>query len=301
MTTFSIIVCAYNAVSRLQKTLEHLHLIDYPADLIEIIIVDNNSSDGTADFADKIWSQTKSLVPLKIVREVTQGLSYARKRGLCEATFDYVVFCDDDNWLDEHYLRFADELLAENSSIGVLGGQGIPVTDAACFPNWFYTYSGGYAVGVQSLRSEDISDRGFVWGAGAVMRRDFLSKAFSAGCELLLSGRNGEKLLAGDDSELCKWFLVAGYRLWYDERMLFQHFIPKERLTAEYLHALFRGFGETKKILERYDQYLHHQPVRRKWTTNPVVWIKREIELLVDRDENKLKVFRLSNRIKRLK
>jgi glycosyltransferase involved in cell wall biosynthesis len=297
---FSVIVCAYNAVSRLQKTLEHLAAIDYPSDLVEIIIVDNNSSDGTAEFAEKSWRKAKSPFSFKMVQENRQGLSNARKRGIYEAKYDYIVFCDDDNWLSPQYLNIANSVITQNKFIGVLGGQGIPVTGETTLPNWFYTYASGYAVGVQRMKSGDISERGFVWGAGMVVRRNLLLNIFSAGHELLLSGRKGSKITAGDDCEMCKWFLLAGYKLWYEESMIFYHFIPKERLTDEYLDNLFKGFSDSCQILARYDQYLQRRVFRQSWYKKPVCWFKSEIGVLLDLSPYKSKVAELARNIVRL-
>lgn len=297
MIKFSIIICVFNAVPRLQKTLEHLASIEYPSDFMEVIIVDNNSSDGSAEFAEKIWNSCNPSVSLKIVRETQQGLSSARKRGIFESRFDYLVFCDDDNWLDSQYLMIANDTLSNNKSIGVLGGQGLPVTDADGFPNWFYTYSGGYAVGVQAMKSGDISGRGFVWGAGAVMRRDLLVAIFSAGYELLLSGRIGEKLAAGDDCEMCKWFLLANYRLWYEENMIFRHFISRERLTTDYLNNLFIGFSDSSLVLARYDHYLRRRASRTLWYKKPVCWLKSELEVFLDISYQKRRVAELAGNV----
>jgi hypothetical protein len=40
----------------------------------------------------------------------------------------------------------------------------------------------------------------------------------------LISDRRGEEI-SGGDSEICEWFRIAGYKLWYDERLFFTHFI----------------------------------------------------------------------------
>jgi len=298
MITFTIILCAFNAAGRLGKTLEHICAIDYPVDFFEFILVDNNSTDGTKEFACALWKELNACFPLRIVSESNQGLNHARRRGIQEARFEYVLFCDDDNWLSDQYLKIANTILSQDKSIGVLGGQGIPLTDAERFPNWFYTYNGGFAVGVQGVRSGDVSYRKYVWGACAIARRDILSKVFSAGFELILSGRKAGAMGAGEDSEMCKWFLLAGYKLWYDERMLFHHFIPKERLNLEYLDKLLEGMRNSREVLAYYDEYLQHKVLRRSWFREPVRWLICELRFVLDRRPNKIKVVQLANSIK---
>jgi glycosyltransferase involved in cell wall biosynthesis len=255
MKRFSVLVCAYNASSRIEKTLKHLALLNYPADKLEIILVDNNSNDGTSDYANNVWRCFNTDIKLRVIQENKQGKSHAIRTGIFESIFEYIVICDDDNWLDTDYLKIANEVLTDQGNVGVLGGQGIPVTDADALPNWFYTCANGYAIGVQAMHSGDVTNRGYVWGAGSILNRKVLLEFYRAGCEHLLS-RRGDKLTSGEDSEICKWFLIAGYRLWYDERLLFRHFLPSARLTLEYRERLISGLVEAEPVLSAYDKWL---------------------------------------------
>jgi len=298
MTGFSILICAFNAKGRLGKTLEHLSALEYPAELVEIILVDNNSTDGTKEFVNDLWQVLGAPFSFRTVSEGKQGLNHARKRGIHEAWNEFIVFCDDDNWLDSRYLVHADGIVSQNRTIGVLGGQGVPVTDADHFPNWFFTYGCGYAIGVQGVKSGDISSRGFVWGAAAIARRDLLEYVFSSGGDFILSGRTGGEMSSGDDSEMCKWFLLAGYRLWYDESLIFHHFIPKERLNIDYAEKLFKGFNDSSKVLSVYEQYQHLQNVRRSYSRDLRHWIASEIVFSLNQSPHKAKVVALAESLK---
>src|SRR5215831_16631642 len=146
----SVIICCYNSVSRLPKTLEHLAKQVVPKDFNwEIIVVNNASTDDTAAFAQDIWDNLYTeFIRFRIVDEEQQGQFYARKRGAQEAAFDYVIFCDDDNWLDPDYVSLAFDVLNKDAKIGAAGGQNEPVTDAGIYPDWFETYKDKYAIGI---------------------------------------------------------------------------------------------------------------------------------------------------------
>ena len=101
-------------------------------------------------------------------------------------------------------------------------------------PFWFSSNQQNYAVGVPALHSGDLSKRGYLFGAGMIVRRSVLQRCYDAGFVSLCSGRKQGQLLAGDDSDICKWFLLAGYRLWYEENLVFEHFMPENRLTKSY-------------------------------------------------------------------
>ena len=253
----SVIVCCHNSAERLPRTLRHIANQDVEDGLPwEVILVDNGSEDGTADLGIRLWNELKSPVELHSVKENQLGLSFARRAGVLKAKYDTIIFCDDDNWLDSCYISRSVRLLQTYPEVGIVGGQSMPVFGGSDLPEWFFTYAGSYAVGVQSLRSGDITDRGYVWGAGMALRSSLLRHMYQHGAESLLSGRKGSKLSAGDDSEICAWYRMAGFRLWFDELLKFSHYIPSERQSIEYVEKVNLGFQESRIVLKAYDTLL---------------------------------------------
>lgn len=61
---------------------------------------------------------------MRVVKEAKLGLSYARARGFREARYEYIILCDDDNWLDENYVSRVYQLLSGKPNIGAAGGYG---------------------------------------------------------------------------------------------------------------------------------------------------------------------------------
>lgn len=256
MSSISIIVCCYNSADRLRETLKHLALQKISKDInCEIIVVDNNSSDNTSDEAEAEWKKNGSPYPLTTITEPKPGLSNARKTGVLAAKYDYICFCDDDNWLCESYIQTALEIMASNANIGVLAGQGVAVSDVE-IPNWFYSYYRSYACGVLDLESGDVTNRHYVWGAGMVLRKYVLINLYNAGfCHLTLD-REGEKLTSGGDNEICYWHILVGYKLWFEEKLSFKHFMPVGRLTKEYFNSLEAGKRESTSALLVYRNLL---------------------------------------------
>jgi glycosyltransferase involved in cell wall biosynthesis len=75
----SIIVCTYNRVSLLRDTLPRLIQQTIIADgRSELILVDNNSSDGTESFVKSLFGARSE--SLRYIYESQQGLSFARNR-----------------------------------------------------------------------------------------------------------------------------------------------------------------------------------------------------------------------------
>ena len=156
----------------LPKTLQHLaNQKTTVAFKWELIIVNNNSTDGTASLAKQIWKTYNTSVSLRVVNEEQSGLSFARERGMHEAVYDTVVWCDDDNWLCDNYLQTAYTIMDSNSDIGALGGWCEAAFETEK-PSWFDTQSKYVAVSKQGKKSGDITNKkGCVYGAGMVLRK----------------------------------------------------------------------------------------------------------------------------------
>jgi hypothetical protein len=96
----SVVLCCYNSVGRLPETLRHLSMQRLPSGCQwEVLLVDNASQDDTAFVASGLWEDLGRPAPLRIVHEPIPGLSSARNAGIRNACYEYVILCDDDNWL----------------------------------------------------------------------------------------------------------------------------------------------------------------------------------------------------------
>jgi glycosyltransferase involved in cell wall biosynthesis len=109
----SIIIPAYNAEKTLTLCLESIKRLQYPQNLIEVILVDNNSTDRTKEISKHF--------DVFYVLEERQGRSEARNRGLSIASGKYAAFVDADVFLDEYWLI---ELINLFSNKHITGAQG---------------------------------------------------------------------------------------------------------------------------------------------------------------------------------
>lgn len=293
----SVIVCCYNSESIIRNTMEHLFAQRVQNDLqFEIILVDNNSKDKTVVTAKTVAQEQNNKYPLRVVTEEEQGLSYARIRGLKEARYNYVLFCDDDNWLEESYISTAYNILRNNDDIGVLGGRGEAVSNID-FPNWFYSYNYYYAVGVQDLFSGDVSYKGYVWGAGFMLKKQIALNFLNHGFQFFCTGRKGDDLLAGEDAEICKWYLLAGKKLWYDESLVFKHFIPEKRLTKEYFKSLEQGINSSLPILSIYNDVFRDSKATRSIRKRDL--IKLTIDIIWSKLFNRAELYKFRYKLQR--
>ena len=89
----SVIIPVYNVFPYLQEALESV--INQTYQNLEIIVVDDGSTDGSGPLCDKYRYDSR----VKVIHQVNRGLSGARNTGFDHMTGEYVAFLDSDDIL----------------------------------------------------------------------------------------------------------------------------------------------------------------------------------------------------------
>lgn len=266
MKGVSIVICCHNSAKRLPPTLAHLaSQRDCDGIPWEVIVVDNASQDETAQVALELWPKDAP-APLRVVHEPRLGLSYARQRGLTEAQYEIVSFIDDDNWVTPNWVRTVLDVMSEHPEVAACGGCNENVCEVDP-PWWFEQFKSQLAIGAQGQQAGDVTEtRGWLWGAGLTIRKSAWLQLINNGFHQLLVGRQSDRLTSGEDVELCFALRLAGWRLWYEPRLVLYHFIPANRLRWTYFRRLNRGFGAQTVWLDAYHFALRGRPTTLKET-----------------------------------
>jgi len=248
----SVVVCCHNSTERLAPTLAHLAAQQAPEGLEwEVILIDNNSTDGTADLARSLWP-ANAPAPLRVVPETQIGTTAARCRGIAEARYEFVTLVDDDNWVCPEWVRLVAEVMQTHPEIGACGG----LNEAVCEgepPAWFVEFKKSYVIGPQAEEGGFMTEEwASLWGAGLSIRWSAWEQLLSHGWRHLLGGRLGANLSGCDDLEVSYALRFAGWQLWYEPRMRLQHFLPARRLRWPYLRRLHRAGGASGVGLDPY-------------------------------------------------
>lgn len=265
----SIIICCHNSGLLLDKTLEHIANQNLNGLNCEVILVDNASTDNTSLKAQEIWNRIGSPnIQFNIIYEAKAGLMNARKKGTYNANYEYLIFCDDDNWLDENYINNTVILFSQNPQVVVLGGMGIAqIENENLKPIWFNKFYQSYAISNQS-ESECLVNG--VYGAGMAIRKSILTKIFNDR-PMFLHGRKSNQLTAGEDGEICCRVRLAGYNILFSPQLTFKHFLPKNRLTWVYLKKLHIGFAKSYLVINLYESILNNENLK------PFYWLKQTL------------------------
>lgn len=110
----SVVIPLYNKQNAIAATLQSVLSQTYTN--YEIIVVDDGSTDGSADVAEAILQECMAYgveCKGKVIRKSNGGVCSARNRGIQEAKFDYVALLDGDDLWDEHYLEEQVKLIQD--------------------------------------------------------------------------------------------------------------------------------------------------------------------------------------------
>lgn len=243
MLDFTVAIPTYNGEDRLGEVLERLRSQINTENLSwEIIVVDNNSTDNTAQVIQEYQANWHQAYPLKYYFEVEQGAAFARLRAIEKARGRFIGFLDDDtlptfNWVAEAY-AFG----RAHPKVGAYGSQ-VHADFEVNPPENFKRIACFLAIterGSKAHRYEPYQ-RMLPPSAGLVVRKH-------AWCESVptrpfLSGRTTQSMLTSEDTEIIAHIQTAGWEVWYNPNMQISHKIPSGRLKKDYLISLIRGVG----------------------------------------------------------
>lgn len=248
----SVIVCCYNSADRLPKTLQHLQDQKFDVDIPwEIIIINNASTDNTVEIAKSLCESFSNLSHrFLLADEPLCGLANARQKGVELSNYNFIIFCDDDNWLCEDYLNIVYSVFVNYANVGYIGGCSEAVFESGITkPDWFDDVAYSYAVG-KPFKQNGIQNAVYTWGAGMCVRRAAVEHIFKY--PFLLTDRNGVDLSSGGDSEICARINIQKYDLYFSENLKLNHFIPSKKLSEEYAKKLNIKIEESNAVIHSY-------------------------------------------------
>jgi cellulose synthase/poly-beta-1,6-N-acetylglucosamine synthase-like glycosyltransferase/peptidoglycan/xylan/chitin deacetylase (PgdA/CDA1 family) len=193
----SVIVPAYNESAGIEAAVRSLLASDHP---VEIIVVDDGSTDGTADLVESL-----GLPGVRVIRQENAGKPAALNTGLAAATCDLVVMVDGDTVFEPDAVRTIVQPFAD-PNVGAVSGNAKVVNRGGLLGRWQHIE---YVVGFNlDRRLFDLAEcMPTVPGAVGAFRRRAL---------LALGGVSDVTL--AEDTDLTMALCRAGWRVVYEER-----------------------------------------------------------------------------------
>lgn len=246
MVRLTVIIATYNRSASLMRTLEGLLCQTLPKELWELVVVDNNSTDGTASCVAEFIRANGSRINMRTFLETEQGISPARNRGFKEGAGEYFAFLDDDeipapDWT-QVYLDFFDA----HPEAAEAGGRMIPLYEYEP-PKWLSKYTEVLLSGLMDKGDEMRPFRKgeYPFGGNIAFRRSTVEKYGMFSSQL---GRTGQKLLGGEEKDYAFRLQAAGETIWYVPQSRIDHVIPRERLTRAFVVKLSKMVGMSERL-----------------------------------------------------
>ena len=102
----SVVVPVYNIKEYIDKCIDSI--VNQTYSEIEIIIVDDGSSDGTEQIVDEYEKKYKNIA---VYHTENKGVSAARNLGISKASGKWIIFVDGDDYLENGYVETLVELM----------------------------------------------------------------------------------------------------------------------------------------------------------------------------------------------
>lgn len=243
MPKVSVVICTYNRVQHIQKSIDAL--IQQTADKqnYELIIVDNNSTDGTTQ---KILESMIGIVSpnIRYHKEEKQGLSHARNAGIALAQGHIVSFIDDDAIAKPDFIQVLILFFESHSSASAVGGQVIPMFLNG-EPEWMSSWTRKVVSEIDFGSETILLDKRYPFGANMSMRNNIFTKYGVFDPNL---GRTGKNLMGGEEKDLFDRLRKGKEEIWYEPKLYVDHIIEESRLTQEFIMRFCRGVGRSERV-----------------------------------------------------
>lgn len=238
--SISIVICTYNRASYLKSCLLSLvnQSLSQAALEVEIVIVDNNSSDATKNVVEELQNQSR--FPLRYIFEPQQGLSFARNAGIQASQFEIIAFLDDDavalpDWLESILLTFS------STPSSVVCGP-IDLNWESSKPSWL-PESMFYFLGFLSFGNtiRELTQPGeSPFGGNVAIKKDIFSQVGFFNPKL---GRVGARLLDSEEIDLFSRVRKSGAKIWYCPSMKIRHAVAAARTRKDFFKtsAFWKG------------------------------------------------------------
>ena len=200
----SVVILSYNRKGEIRETLSELQKQYYQD--FEVIVVDNNSHDGSQQLIEEEFTEVKLI---KLPHNI--GIA-ARNRGIEISRGEFIVLMDDDAVLEKDWIEKALKHFNKEPSLGILASKVLNY-DSREIWGWVY------GVDVNTFADKQFEAFDFV-ACAAVIRKSALEK----------SGLFSEELfIYWDEDDLSIRIIDSGYTIWYCPDLVTYHRIPSSQ------------------------------------------------------------------------
>ncbi|SMC71187.1 glycosyltransferase [Pedobacter africanus] len=244
---YSVIICTYNPDPRLlQRCLVAVSLLDVRGIALEVILVDNNSTEPLrgADYVKEFLNKTPhaSLIEVK-----EQGLSFARIGGIKSSKGNCIVFFDDDNEPIPSYIQELHILRKDCPHVAAWGPGEVDVDFVDGIDSRLVTYAReafqDRHEAVMAYANQRLWQDCYPFGTGLCIEREYLIGYIELAelGKFTLSGRKGGQMNSGEDTQMIFYCISRGAAAGVSPALKITHMVPHKRTSLNYLKRLAFG------------------------------------------------------------
>lgn len=244
----TVLLATKNRAQVLREVLESYCALQAPESGWKLVVVDNGSTDNTAEVLAKFSSR----LPLSALRELKPGKNAALNAGLELAEGDLVVLTDDDAFPAADWLIQIRKAADQQPEYSMFGGAVIPRWEVRP-PAWVHWIAGGPVFTLtESSLPEGPMDPCDVFGPNMAVRNSVFQTGtrFDRGI-----GPSGLSYAMGSETELVLRLAGQGHKAWYVKRAVVEHYIRKEQLVTDWVWQRAVRFGRGQYRLFGRDYY----------------------------------------------
>ena len=239
------IICTRNRASFLEKCLASLLCQTASAVDYEILVVDNGSTDNTADILSKFVDNSH----VRSLYEPVAGLSRARNAGWKNARGALVGYIDDDATVDKNWVQSVLWVVDNIDPIPDWIGGPIYLDWESTSPEWIneeLRVPLGYLYWGDKPRQLTSSER--LGGGNSIYLKSRLVQLDGFDERL---GRGASGLLSGEETQLQRRLEAADGTLFYHPGISINHFVSKERTVPAWFYRRYFWGGVSDVIMSK--------------------------------------------------
>jgi GT2 family glycosyltransferase len=237
MINLSIIILSYKSKAHLEVLLPSIWAsegVDFNS--IQVIVVDNDSRDGTLEWLSDYAKASSDKQNIKIIPNVNNGFAKGNNLGIRQSSGKYILLLNPDTKLNPDTLKIMLDFMDGRQDVGISGCKLIKAggkLDLACrrrFPNPKNAFVRLFLRNNKDYNYSDIDENtemevDSVVGAFLLIRRNVMDK---------IGLLDEDYFMYGEDLDWCWKCKTAGYKVWYYPKTTVVHYKGESSKKARF-------------------------------------------------------------------